>query len=73
MSEKIYDLAVNLGSYQDRNGNKKPNWAVIGAVYKGDNGKSFITLSRTFSPAGVPIEGGNESQIFINLFTPKGK
>ncbi len=72
MSEKIYDLAVNLGSYQDRNGNKRANWLNIGGVFKGDDGKSYITLRRSFNPAGVPFNGSNnEDVIFISLFPPK--
>ncbi len=70
MSRKIADLAIPAGSYTDRNGNDKTRWENVGGLFETDNGRKFITLKRTFSPAGVAIDdkGSNKESIVINMF-----
>ena len=69
MSRKIYDLTIPAGSYTDKNGKTRTNWENVGAVFQREDGKSFITLKRTFNPAGVPMDekGSNRDSIIINL------
>lgn len=69
MPSKVYDMAVKTGNYTDKNGETKASWENIGAVWKGDNG-SYITLKRTFNPAGISADE-NASNILISLFQPK--
>lgn len=70
--KKIKDLCVKTGSYTDRTGTEKANWANIGAVFQGDDNKKWILLNRDFNPAGVPYkEGGNS--IIVSMFDPKEK
>ena len=75
MSKNLYDLTIPAGQYTDKSGKTRTNWENIGAVFKGDNGKSFITLRRTFNPAGVPIDekGSNRESIFISLFNAEDR
>ncbi|MCO5763784.1 MAG: hypothetical protein NHG36_20160 [Chromatiaceae bacterium] len=71
MATKIYDVAVKTRSYQDpRTGEKKGVWQNVGAVWKGDDGNSWLTLNRWFNPAGIPTEEGRDS-ISCSLFPPK--
>ena len=68
---KIYDVSVKTRSYQDaRTGEKKGVWQTVGAVWKGDDGNSWLTLSRWFNPAGIPTEEGRDT-ISLSLFAPK--
>ena len=71
MTRKIYDLTIPAGTYTDKNGQTKTKWENVGAVFQADNGKSFVTLKRTFNPAGVPIDekASNKENIIINLFS----
>ena len=70
MSRKLYDLTIPAGTYTDKNGQQKTKWETVGAVFQNDAGKSFVTLKRTFNPAGVPLDdkGSNREAIIINLF-----
>ena len=70
MTRKIADLAIPAGSYTDRNGNDKTRWENVGGMFETDNGRRFITIKRTFSPAGVAIDdkGSNKESIVINMF-----
>lgn len=54
-AKKIYDVAVKTRSYTDRNG---------------EDGNSWLTISRWFNPAGIPVEEGRDT-ISCSLFTPK--
>ena len=74
-SRKIYDMAVKVGSYTDRNGNSKATWENIGGIYEAEtqNGISrYIRMKATFNPSGVDRQQG-QSDILISLFTPKEK
>lgn len=66
---KKYDLAVKVSEYTDRDGKTKGRYENVGAVLIGDNGP-FITLKKTFNPAGVPTAEGKDS-IIISCFEPK--
>lgn len=70
MSRKLYDLTIPAGQYTDKNGQQKTKWETIGAVFQNDAGKSFVTLKRTFNPAGVPVDqnGSNRENVIINCF-----
>ncbi len=75
MTRKIADLAIPAGSYTDRNGNDKTRWENVGGMFENDSGRKFITLKRTFSPAGVALDekGSNRESIIINLFDAEAK
>lgn len=69
-AKKIYDVAVKTRTYTDRNGDKKSVWQNVGAVWKGDDGNSWLTLHRWFNPAGIPTDEGRDT-ISCSLFVPK--
>ena len=74
MAEKLYDLAVKVGEYQDRQGQTKGRWQNVGAVMKGQDGGKFIMLARWFNPAGVPdFSGKGGESILLSMFEPKGQ
>ena len=73
MTRKIFNLAIPEGQYTDRNGNEKTNWATIGAMFETDNGRRFLTLKRTFNPAGIVVDDKNKENIIINLFSADDK
>lgn len=68
-STKLYDLAVKVGEYTDRDGNTKGRYENIGAVFRNDNGQ-FLMMKRTFNPAGVPGDGDS---ILVSMFEPKAQ
>ena len=70
MTRKTHNLAIPAGQYVDKNGQTKTKWENVGAVFQADCGKSFVTLKRTFNPAGVPLDDkeSNRENIIINLF-----
>lgn len=70
MTRKIGDLAIPAGSYTDRNGNDKTRWENVGGMFENDSGRKFITLKRTFNPAGVPLDdkASNKENVIINMF-----
>ena len=65
---KVYDAGVKVGEYQDRDGNTKGRWENIGAVFTNEKGESFMTIKKTFNPAGVPSNGDG---IIISFFKPR--
>ena len=67
---KVYDLAVKVGSYQ-KDGQDKGKYENVGVVMQSDKGM-FIILKRTFNPAGVPNPENKES-VIISMFEPKAK
>jgi hypothetical protein len=69
--EKVYDLAVKVGTYE-KNGETKGRYENVGSVMKDNDGGKFILMNRTFNPAGVP-NPDNKSNILISLFNPKAK
>ena len=66
MATRIKDLAVKTGEYTDKNGDKKSRYENVGSLWDGDNGK-FITLKKTFNPAGLETAPGKD-QIIISVF-----
>lgn len=68
--EKVYDLAVVVGTYQKGNETKN-KYQTIGAVMKNDKGM-FMFLNKSFNPAGISSKEGSES-IIISMFPPKQK
>jgi hypothetical protein len=70
--KKIKELAVGVRKYTDNAGQEKTQWENIGAIFKNDEGKSFISIKRTFNPAGVPNPDGKDS-IIVSMFEPKEK
>jgi hypothetical protein len=66
---KVKDLSVKVGTYT-QNGETKGRWETVGAVMRGDDGSEFLTLKRTFNPAGVNVDPGKD-QIIISMFDPK--
>lgn len=68
MSQKIYDLAVKVGEYQDReSGQTKGKYQNIGAIIQKDDGGRFMLLDRFFNPAGIP-NPENRTNIIVSLF-----
>ena len=73
MTRKIGDLAIPAGSYRDKNGNEKTRWENVGSMFETDNGRRFLTLKRTFNPAGIVVDDKNKENIIINLFSADDK
>lgn len=65
-----HDLAVKTGTYTDSEGNEKGRYENVGKVFEDDNGGRFITMKRTFNPAGVPVAPGKDS-IILSIFPAK--
>lgn len=70
MAQKLYDLVVKTGEYQNSKGETKARYTNVGAVMQKDDGGKFLMLSRHFNPAGVPFKEGSDS-ILISMFEPK--
>lgn len=69
MSQKIYDLAVKVGEYQDReSGQTKGKYQNIGAIIQKNDGGRFMLLDRFFNPAGIP-NPENRTNIIVSLFS----
>ena len=66
MTKRTHDLAVKTGTYP-KGGETKNRYENIGSVFQDDNGGEFMTLKRTFNPAGVPNPDGKDS-IIISRF-----
>jgi len=69
MAQKLYDLVVKTGEYQNAQGETKARYENIGSVMQGDNGQ-FAIMKRTFNPAGVPNPDGKDS-IIVSMFEPQ--
>lgn len=67
---KIYDLAVKVSEYTNRQGETKGKWQNVGAVMQKDDGSKMILLDRYFNPAGVP-NPENRSNVILSMFTPR--
>ena len=69
---KLYDLAVSTGKYQDQSGATKSRWKNIGAVMPGKDGSKYLLIDRTFNPAGLPVtlddSGNPRDSISVSLF-----
>lgn len=70
--KKMFDLSVKTRSYVNKNGETKNVWDNIGSLMEGDKGGFFITMKRTFNPAGVP-NPDNKDSVIISCFKPKDK
>jgi hypothetical protein len=70
--KKTHDLAVKTGSYVDREGNSKGRYVNIGNLWQKDDGSEFMTILRTFNPAGVP-NPENKDSIVISRFEIRDK
>ena len=67
---KKYDIAVKVGSYQDRaTGQNKNRYQNIGSVMQGDDGP-FILLDPLINLAAVPRQEGKD-RILCSLFEPR--
>jgi hypothetical protein len=69
MAQKLYDLVVKVGEYQNAQGETKARYENVGSVMQGDNGQ-FAIMKRTFNPAGVPNPDGKDS-IIVSMFEPQ--
>lgn len=71
-AQKIRDVAVKVGEYQDRqSGKMKGRWQNVGALMKGDDGNEFIILQRWFNPAGVMNPDGKPT-VILSCFREQG-
>jgi hypothetical protein len=70
MSKIIADVCVKTGSYTKPDGTVKNRYENIGAKWEKDDGSSFITIKRTFSPSGVP-NPDNKDSIILSIFDKK--
>lgn len=72
MAKKIKDLAVKVGEYTDKNGEKKGRWQNIGAMMAGDDGNTFLLLERWVNLAGVPdLSGKGSNSCLVSCFDIK--
>ena len=70
MAQKLRDIAVKTGEYQDRqSGQTKGRWQNVGALMKNDDGSEFIILHRWFNPAGLP-NPENRDSVVMSCFKP---
>lgn len=65
-----HDVAVKTGSYTDSDGNTKGRYENVGKVFEKEDGGRFITLKRTFNPAGVPNPEDRDS-VILSIFPVK--
>ena len=73
MTTKKYDVAVKTGEYQDQQtGEIKGRYENVGVVLSDSEGHLFMTLKRTFNPAGIIPKAGKDS-IILSFFEPKLK
>ena len=56
MAKATHNLSVKIGEYTNAMGETKARWKTIGKVIQMDDGGEFLTLDRTFNPAGVPSD-----------------
>jgi hypothetical protein len=69
MTQKIYDVAVKVRSYTDKDGKTKGVWENVGAVWKGDDGGVWLSLARWFNPAGI-ANPEHRPEVNLSLFKP---
>ena len=69
MAKKIKDLAVKVGEYTNKDGEKKARWQNIGAMMAGDDGNTFLLLERWVNLAGVPdLSGKGGNSCLVSCF-----
>lgn len=66
MSKIIADVCVLVGKKADGKG----RYETVGAKWKNNNGGTFVTLKRTFNPAGV-ANPDNKDSIILTIFDKK--
>ncbi len=69
MAKKLYDVAIPLGSYTDRDGMEKTRWQNVGAILEGDKGP-YLLMDRWFNPAGLP-NPDNRTSVILTLMEVK--
>lgn len=70
MAQKLCDIAVKTGEYQDRqSGQMKGRWQNVGALMKSDDGSEFIVMHRWFNLAGLP-NPNNRDSVVMSCFKP---
>ena len=71
MPRKIYDVAIPLGQYTDRQGQERTRWQNVGAVLENERGP-YLLLDRWFNPAGLP-NPENRTSVILSLFDPRSR
>lgn len=66
MAKVIADVCVAVGTKADG----KKRYETIGAKWQKDDGGTFVTIKRTFNPAGVP-NPENKDNIILSIFDKK--
>ena len=71
--KKIGNIAVAVGSYTDKNNSKKALWEQVGSLLENEKGQRFLSIKRTFNPAGVPLaeNGSNVREVMLGVFPEK--
>lgn len=69
MAKKMYDVAIPLGTYEDREGNEKTRWQNVGAILEGEKGP-YLLLDRWFNPGGMP-NPENRTSVILTLMEAK--
>lgn len=72
MSKIIADICVKVGTYTNKEGKEVGRYENIGAKWEKEDGGTFVTIKRTFSPAGVP-NPDNKDSIILSIFEKKDK
>lgn len=71
MARILKDMAVVVGTYEDRNtGQQKNRYRNIGVLMESENNGEryqYLLLDRTFNPAGVPVKAGSD-KVLVSLF-----
>lgn len=68
MAKKLGNLSVKTGEYT-KDGATKGRYENIGVLWEGDSGM-YITLKRTFNPAGAPFKDGSDA-IMVSVFADR--
>lgn len=66
MAKIVSDVCVRVGTKADGKG----RYENVGKKWLKDDGGTFVTLKRTFSPAGVP-NPDNKDSIILSIFDKK--
>ena len=67
---KKYDIVAKVGTYSV-NGETKNRFMNVGVLMEKD-GRPYILLNRTFSPAGIP-NPDNKDNILLSLYEPRSE
>ena len=66
MAKVIADVCVKVGTKADGKG----RYENVGAKWQKEDGGTFVTIKRTFNPAGVP-NPDNRDNIILSIFDKK--